>query len=115
MCTLGRLRIDSSFQLYASWQETCLPYQQHQFQVSVHLAKLVILYAIDVLGSHQVMFRVSYRGWVGGGGGDPGIPPPLPPPPPPSHNFPPPEILKLSMVIIVLSQVLNNNLPSEAL
>ena len=29
---------------------------------------------------------------------------------PPSHNFPPPEILKLSMVIIVLSQVLNKNL-----
>ena len=29
---------------------------------------------------------------------------------PPSHNFPSPEILKLSMVINVLSQVLNNNL-----
>ena len=60
MCTLGGLRIDSSFQLYASWQETCLPYQQHQFQVSVHLAKLVILYAIDVLGSHQVMLMNLY-------------------------------------------------------
>ena len=32
------------------------------------------------------------------------------PPPPSSHNFPPPEILKLSLVITVLSQVLNNNL-----
>ena len=60
MCTLGGLRIDSSFQLYASWQETCLPYQQHQFQVSMHLAKLVILYTLDVLGSHQVMLMNLY-------------------------------------------------------
>ena len=60
MRILGGLRIDSSFQLYASWQETCLLYQQHQFQVSVHLAKLVILYAVDVLGSHQVMLMNLY-------------------------------------------------------
>ena len=33
---------------------------------------------------------------------------------PPSHNSPP-EILKLSMVIIVLSQVLNNNLVSDCI
>ena len=38
--------------------------------------------------------RVSYRGGI----------------PPPSRNFPSPEIMKLGMVIIVLSQVLNNNL-----
>ena len=43
--------------------------------------------------------RVSYRG--GGGALE------FPPPPPP------PEILKLSKVIIVLSQILNNNLVSD--
>ena len=51
--------------------------------------------------AYQILTRVSYmwggRGGGGGGGGV-GIPPP------------PPKILKLSMVIIVLSQVLNNNL-----
>ena len=45
--------------------------------------------------------RVSYRKG-GGGGGRAGIPSP-------------PEILKLSMVIIVLSQVLNNNLVSDCI
>ena len=35
--------------------------------------------------------------------------------PSPSHNFPPPEILKSSMVIVVLSQVLNNNLVPDCI
>ena len=47
-------------------------------------------------GQVPVMIRVSYRGGRGGAG--------IPPPPPPQ------EILKLSMVIVVLSQVLSNNL-----
>ena len=56
------------------------------------------------------MVRVSYR--VGGGAGLPPSPNFLPTPTPPT-----PEILKLSMVIIVLSQVLSNNLEivSEAI
>ena len=45
---------------------------------------------------------MTVQGFIQGGGA--GISPP------PSHNFPPPEILKLSMAINVLSQVLSNNL-----
>ena len=70
-------------------------------------------WAIKVaLGGLWLYLTKTYSQHVGGsgfhteGGGGAGIPPP----PPPSHNFPPPEILKLSMVIIVLSQVLNKNL-----
>ena len=39
---------------------SCLPYQQHQFQVRVCLPKLVILYAVDVLGLHQVTLMNLY-------------------------------------------------------
>ena len=51
------------------------------------------------------LLRVSYRGGWGGGAGTP----------PPQPQFPPPEVMELSMVIIVLSQVLNNNLVPDCI
>ena len=88
------------------------PYDVHKlFSAAVYSAMLHSHLRSEAGEMKLVLTRVSYRG-----GGGPGISPPPPPPATISQPPPPPppqEILKLSMVIIVLSQILNNNLVSD--
>ena len=69
-----------------------------------HLDQFQHLAMLSEIKAEVGYARVSYRG--GGGAMES---------PPPSHNFSSPEILKLSMVINVLSPVLNNNLRGSKL